>query len=1391
MALQRVRSNMLSNNFTLDDDQGLIVGSGNNIYIDTANNRVGINTNSPTHDFTVNGSIHATGNITAGGDITLGDSDADTITITAEIGSDILPDIDNTYDLGSASKKWAEIHATTFYGDGSQLTGIAATLNDILTNGNTSALNMDLTGGSVTATSFIGDGSGLTGITASQVTGLTTDDVAEGSNLYFTDARADTRATLRITAADIGNLNNVDETGVANGKVLKYNSTSTNWEVGDADVIADTTPQLGGNLDLNSKDITGTGNINITGDVTATNFIGDGSQLTGLASTLNDILGNGNTTALNIVSTGDITATNFIGDGSQLTGLASTLDEVTTNGATTTNSITVGGLIVNSTGAVNLPVGTTVQRPTAANGQIRFNSDLVAFEGYDGTEWGALGGGGATYSTTAPTTNLKAGDLWFDTGTTGELYVYSGTEWLSATGAGGTAFYLRNFVGDNTTTVYNVYGSGNSTVLVYMNGILVTQPDDYSYSNGSVTFVTAPALNDEINVLVYGATSGITLGLDGLSDVDLTTTPPTNNQVLKYNGTKWVPGTGEEDLSNNSIGELSNVDITTTPPTNEQVLVWDNVNSKFIPGDAAAAFTDLTGTLALTQIPDGLITPAKLQTGVVFVDEFTADGNTASFTLSQDPGSAAAIQVFVDSVPQLASNYTVSGTTLTLPVNPSNSSIVEARGYGAAVAVGTVADLSITTSKIANNVVTAAKLHTGIRTDDITEGSTNLYYTDARVSTYLGNNDYDTATNIVATITDSAPATLDTLNELAAALGDDPNFATTTANNIATKLPLAGGTLTGNLVMENTDAGSAAGPEFTLFRNSASAANADYLGQIKFDGKNDAAQTIVYAKITGKILDAADGSEDGIIEIAHKKAGSNNISARFRSDSLQLINGTNLTVAGTTDLTGDLTVDTSTLKVDTSNNRVGIGTTTPAQLLEVKGSGAKSRFTRSGSAGTAVEYYYGGNQAGGIQVQSTGLGFAGAARENDLFIKTDGNVGIGTSSPSYKFHVVDNSSLTDPESNLGVYYGFLNSNAGVDTGSAIVLGSNNNSGAAIYAQRIGGNNEHKLGIQVRNSAGSSTTHLTVMGSGNVGIGTSAPSTLLDLETPGNTVDGGYYSTMTINNTGSGTWSRIRFDRNNSAKWALSLGTDDKFKISNLDQNGGGGANDGAFVIDNTGSIGMNTQTPAAQLHINKSSTPAAGTTDTDQLVAFTVDGNSHGRIDLHTTSQNASRRSTVYRTTSSTSHGYGVSAYHMPTLDIGRVDQGNKWDGTNGDGAYTGGLYQQPRYTRKAHFSGQIIGNNTYYTIAENLNDTRFTIECFCGDASSRDYKKYAGYYTSTGYGVYGLNELLHSNGGWNSGSFDMRVSAPNGNLSIDLRFSSYYNSANIGSWICIYTGFV
>jgi len=75
-------------------------------------------------------------------------------------------------------------------------------------------------------------------------------------------------------------------------------------------------------------------------------------------------------------------------------------------------------------------------------------------------------------------------------------------------------------------------------------------------------------------------------------------------------------------------------------------------------------------------------------------------------------------------------------------------------------------------------------------TDGLSEGSTNLYYTDARVGSYLTTNTYATQSYVdtaVTNLVDSAPTTLDTLNELAAALGDDPNFATTITTSIGTK----------------------------------------------------------------------------------------------------------------------------------------------------------------------------------------------------------------------------------------------------------------------------------------------------------------------------------------------------------------------------------------------------------------------------------------------------------------------------------------------------------------------------------------------------------------------------------------------------------------------------
>ena len=56
---------------------------------------------------TVNGNLHATGNISADGNITIGSDDTDNIFINADIASDIMPDVDDTYNIGTASKRWA------------------------------------------------------------------------------------------------------------------------------------------------------------------------------------------------------------------------------------------------------------------------------------------------------------------------------------------------------------------------------------------------------------------------------------------------------------------------------------------------------------------------------------------------------------------------------------------------------------------------------------------------------------------------------------------------------------------------------------------------------------------------------------------------------------------------------------------------------------------------------------------------------------------------------------------------------------------------------------------------------------------------------------------------------------------------------------------------------------------------------------------------------------------------------------------------------------------------------------------------------------------------------------------------------------------------------------
>lgn len=112
--------------------------------------------------------------------------------------------------------------------------------------------------------------------------------------------------------------------------------------------------------------------------------------------------------------------------------------------------------------------------------------------------------------------------------------------------------------------------------------------------------------------------------------------------------------------------------------------------------------------------------------------------------------------------------------------------------------------------------------------------------------------------------------------------------------------------IAGDITLTSTDAGSTNGPVLDLYRNSPSPSSGDYLGQIAYSGENSNGGTEIYAKVTGKITDPTLGSEDGLIETAIKGAGSFTIVSRQRSDELQLLNGTGLSVAGNTTLSGTL-----------------------------------------------------------------------------------------------------------------------------------------------------------------------------------------------------------------------------------------------------------------------------------------------------------------------------------------------------------------------------------------------------------------------------------------------------------------------------------------------------
>ena len=214
----------------------------------------------------------------------------------------------------------------------------------------------------------------------------------------------------------------------------------------------------------------------------------------------------------------------------------------------------------------------------------------------------------------------------------------------------------------------------------------------------------------------------------------------------------------------------------------------------------------------------------------------------------------------------------------------------------------------------------------------------------------------------------------------------------TSASTITSSTPV-------NLRLRSVDEGDAYAPILDLIRNSASPAANDNIGQIRFRGEDSDDNVQGYASINCNIIDPTNGSEDGSLIFYTTIDGTSQARLSLKQDEV-VINDASIDLDFRVESDGK----SNMLFVDGGNDRVGIGTGSPTELLNVSNSSGNAHIELTASTTGTSQFTFGdsgGTFRGGMKYAHTDDELFLRSNGGDrLTIDSDGKVGIRTTSPS-------------------------------------------------------------------------------------------------------------------------------------------------------------------------------------------------------------------------------------------------------------------------------------------------------------------------------------------------------------------------------------------------------